>query len=521
MFYRLSAPAARPPCDVSFSIPFAATAVAAGCRRALDAASSPRWLAQIRVIVCLVLLAFTVREDFAGIAALPASMRVDMGVIRWLYAVPGFAAFARDPAMLRAAQVVTALLLAAGAVGWRTRAVLPLAAVGTLLLGGIWRQYCHLYHTGLLPWYALAALCLTPCGDALSLDGRRRTARRLAPATAGRPASAYGWSVLLCWAAIAVPYTLCGLSKLRSGGADWWSADNLRAILYVDNLQPMSFHLGLGLRLADAPDWLLSAAALGVVVAESAFVAVLVSRRARLVLPAAMAGVHLGILLFQHVPFPDLIVTQLIFYNLLGRPGRDSAPARPPRGVEPRSSRLTRYAYPSAVVAMTLVFAVAWVRRTEFYPFTSMRMYCGANPSGTIVYTQVSALRADGRVTPAPLDEAVPALGRGEARYRDVLRWAFSPLGERSAACGAFLRFAGERFNDRPAAAPAERVPTHAGGHPEDIVAFEVTERMWDYKADPYDPARGRVTRSRTVAVVPEALANLPVPPSVADVRTP
>ena len=465
--------------------------------RLLLATASPRWLAQIRILTCLVLLAFTLREDLGATAELPASMRVPMGVLRVLYKLPiHFSSFVADPAALRTLQAVTTLLLVAGLLGWRTRLMLPLAAGATLLAGGVWRQYCHFYHTGLLPWYVLAVLVFTPCADAFSLDSlrRRRAAdRQGVAASLVRPPAMYGWSLLLCWAAVAIPYTLCGLSKLRSGGMKWWAADNLRGILYVDNLQPMSFKLGWGLQLAQAPDWLLSASAIAVIVVETLFVAVLFSKWARRTLPIAMAGIHLGILLFQHVPFPDLVIFQLVFFNLVGN-GKPLPNIRP-MCVAParRFSQLWRVGYPAALTAMTLMFAAVWAGKIEFYPMTAMRMYCGANVSGVVRYLDVVAHHADGRVVAAPMDAAVPALGvGGEARYRDVLKWAFEHRRDRAEACGQFLRYAGGRYNAASATA-------------DDIVSLEVREVELDFRKNRPAPGTGTVVRSRMVRVIDPA----------------
>src|SRR5207244_3372524 len=80
------------------------------------------------------------------------------------------------PPALSGFKPFTAVRLLAGAVGWHARAVLPLAAVGYLVFGGILRQYSAFYHAGLVPLYVLGVLCFTPCTDAWSMDrasGRR------------------------------------------------------------------------------------------------------------------------------------------------------------------------------------------------------------------------------------------------------------------------------------------------------------------------------------------------------------
>src|SRR5437870_4371597 len=98
--------------------------------------ATPESLAAIRILTCAVLLAHVAVEDVASTASLPRALIGPMGVLRLLYALPiGFERFLLSPAALSGFKAVTAGLLLAGAVGWKARATMPLAALSYLIFG--------------------------------------------------------------------------------------------------------------------------------------------------------------------------------------------------------------------------------------------------------------------------------------------------------------------------------------------------------------------------------------------------
>ena len=137
------------------------------------------------------------------------------------------------------------------------------------------------------------------------------------------------WPGFACWVALALPYVAAGLSKLRNGGSRWFAAENMRAILLTDSLNPMQFSFDLGLRLRHLPDAAFTGLALAAVALEIAFLAVLVSARARRALAVAMALTHVGILLMQNVFFPDLIALQALLLLGGNRRAEEPRPADP------------------------------------------------------------------------------------------------------------------------------------------------------------------------------------------------
>ena len=216
---------------------------------------------------------------------------------------------------LRAFQVLTELLLFLGLIGWRTRLVLPFAALCHFVLLGILIDYSFFWHQNLVPLYVLMVLCFTPCGDGWSVDRLRKIAQGQTVPDADRASPVYGWSRYACWVMIALPYVATGLSKLQDGGFFWWNATNMRTNLYVDTLNPREFDWALSLHLVHAPDIFFSLMGLFALCSETFFGFVLFSRLARRIFPVAAIMMHIGIFLLQRVLFIDLILLQLLFFD--------------------------------------------------------------------------------------------------------------------------------------------------------------------------------------------------------------
>lgn len=453
-------------------------------RRRHVGTATPEALGAVRILVCAILLVSVLWEDLVSTSFLPRSLADPDGVLGLLFALPlglgaGLERLAASAPALAVFHAATALLLLLGALGWRTRAVLPLAAAAYLVFGGLIRQYSRFFHTGIVPWYVLAVLCFAPAADGLSLDRRRRLrAGRPVPA-AGVAHESYGWARYAVWVTIALPYVEAGLSKLRSGGLDWLHPATLRTYLLRDTLNPMEFDFRLSLALVELPAAVVVAFAAAALGMELAYGLVLVSRRARRVLPAAMAGVHAGILLLQNVLFFDLILLQAVFYDwrpLLGRLAR-AARIDPPLRPEPRAVAAPA-ADPAAgrrrVVVVATILLVAWGARVEFYPLTAMQMYARAQTDGEIEWIRVRAVDGGGRVREAPIAETIGALA--DARYRTTIYDSFEP-GGRAPAEDLLAAVARRHGRDRP---PAER-----------IRRFEVELRRWNFVAEPRDPDHG------------------------------
>jgi predicted DCC family thiol-disulfide oxidoreductase YuxK len=216
---------------------------------------------------------------------------------------------------LWAFQGLTELLLFLGLIGWRTRLVLPLAALCHFVLLGILIDYSFFWHQNLVALYVLMLLCFTPCGDGWSVDRLRKIARGQTVPDADRASPVYGWSRYACWVMIASPYVAAGLNKWWAGGLFWWNATNMRANLYMDTLNPREFNWALSLHLAHVPDVFFALLGLFAICSETFFGLVLFSRLARRIFPVAAIIMHSGIFLLQRILFIDLILLQLVFFD--------------------------------------------------------------------------------------------------------------------------------------------------------------------------------------------------------------
>ena len=479
----------------------------------------PEVLGFLRFTTASILFISVAWEDVAGSAALPASMRDAHGLFAWVAAIPGFDAFSSDAGALAVFRTVTLVVLGAAALGAFSRVTVPLGAALYFVVAGLMRQPTWPYHTGLVPLYAMAVLAFFPSGDGLSIDAwlaRRRDGSTTLERDTRDPRSAlYGWGRFAWFATLALPYTEAGLSKLCNGGLTWWEPINLRAILYLDSLNPMEFDFDLGLAAAPLPDAFFALLGLSAVLGEVAMVFVLFSRRARLVAPAVMIAMHVGIVLLQNILFFDLILMLAATYAmpLFDRDGGPCSPLKnssspstgcffllgsftktpssgqsppepPPKPAAPlknevlqRAARDPRVrtsaptdevgpphtAPPRAIVVALGVALFFWTFAIELFPFTAMQMYSHKRDTGVVDYHRLVAIHDDGARRQERPEALFPALRDG--RYRRVLRTCADDA--QHAACRDFLALLLEH------------------GARDGVVAYEVEHRRWDFVAEP------------------------------------
>jgi hypothetical protein len=263
------------------------------------------------VLVCAALA-----EPVTSVVQLSPADRTPMGVMDFLYRLPlGFDALVRSETGLTALKALTVALLLLGAIGWKTRPVLLLAAICYLPLLGIVRSYSWLSHSGLVPFYVLVVLIFTRSGDGWSLD-RLIAQWRDKPVPRGDvPAARYAWARYAVWVVIVMQYVAAGLSKLFNDSWRWWEGINLQTILYRDALRPGHGAHDLVLQLTWLPDWAFTLMGVMTIVIELGMALVLISWVARMIWPIKAVFKHVGIQLFQHILFWDLIVMQLVFYD--------------------------------------------------------------------------------------------------------------------------------------------------------------------------------------------------------------
>lgn len=466
---------------------FAATVAAHAALRLPAAAgwippSTPEGLGATRMWIAAILLGNVLWEDLPSSAYLPRGMlEVDrhwlIGALRDLPI--GFDAFLASPAALTAFEAATGLLLAMAAGGLFTRWSVPAAAVAYLLFASILRSYAWSYHMGLVPLYALLLLAFTPCGDGWSLDRWRRRRAGLPVPPPREPGLRYSLGRFLVWMAVALPYTMAGLSKIRRSGLLWWEGENMKQMLVATIVEPMHFEFGVTYLMLEWPGWVFDLLGLAALAGEVLFALVLFSRVARLVLPAVTAAMHVGILLMQNILFPDLIAIQAVFYDwgalrdrLAGRPRSPAtAAAREAEAGAGGAGRLAAVARAFLVVAF-----VAWATRTEKFPFTAMQMFSSMQPLQPVEYVRPLVVYEDGTREPARFERWIGAMA--DSRYRRLIRWDDRP--ERIGLLREFLDVAARRA--------AEADPRGRR-----IERFELEHRRWDFRRHPGDPERGEL----------------------------
>ncbi|MGH7447437.1 MAG: hypothetical protein ACREK1_01110 [Longimicrobiales bacterium] len=383
--------------------------------------ATPRALGAIRAWVATILLASILWEDLASSAYLPRSMMDSerhwlMGL---LHELPiGFERLLASHGGLLILEYTTAMVLLCAVLGLFTRWAVPAGALLYLLCGAILRGYSWTYHTGVIPLYALLLLSFTPCGDGFSLDRMLRARRGLDVPSAEGARLRYGVGRFLVWMAIAIPYTLAGLSKLRNGGVLWWTGENMKQMLVATIVEPMHFDFQLTFLLLRGPTWIFGLLGIAALASELAFVLVLVSRIARTIIPALTAAMHVGIMLLQNILFPDLIAIQAVFYDwrpLLRRftravviPGMDTAaPPGTDTAVVPGTAALAGMhtaALPSLITrrqalvsrAFLVTAFVVWATRTEKFPLTAMQMFSREPQIDAVEYVTPWVVREDG-----------------------------------------------------------------------------------------------------------------------------
>lgn len=280
----------------------------------LDAPSHPVNLAVLRVAVFALLLIEATRPgDAYWFSQLPPVLRV---------APPGLESIvdhvSLDPALVRVAETgfVVACLLAM--VGCFTRT----AATGAVVLGvyvlGIPQLFGKLNHYHHLLWFA-AVLAASPCGDALSLDRLRGTARRGlldwrdAALGGGVRAVRYGLPLRTCWLLIGLLYAFPGFWKLWASGDAWIFGDSVRLMLHEKWLELGDFTPPL--RIDRYPD-LYRLLGLSTIAFELAFVVLLFGRRTRRLAIAGGLVFHLSTWLFMQIHFWHLVVCYVAFLDL-------------------------------------------------------------------------------------------------------------------------------------------------------------------------------------------------------------
>ncbi|MEO1530476.1 MAG: hypothetical protein AAFX06_34235, partial [Planctomycetota bacterium] len=307
-------------------------------------------------------------------------------------------------------KLITVASLCAALLGFASSWSIPLAAILALIHGGLLREYSHLFHTCLVPIQIAIVLALSRrSADALSIDSLR--ARVKPPQQTG---SGYAWTRYFCWIVVAAAYTSAGLSKICNCGFDWWHGENLKYYVMTDTLGPMQFEWGLERFLASVPLAVFSAIGILTLLFETGYFVVLLSRRARRVIPFVAILFHLGVLFCHGILFFDLLLIPAVFVDW-SRFAKEPLTASSQLSVQQSDVRWHR-----ACALFLILIGVSVGTRTEWYPITSWQMYSTRPNLDELTYHKIFAIDAEGRRRPVDITDFVPALA--DTRYRNILR---------------------------------------------------------------------------------------------------
>ncbi|MBM65881.1 MAG: hypothetical protein CMH55_06585 [Myxococcales bacterium] len=338
----------------------------AGFQQALRAGTLKR-LAFIRILVGGCLMLGLPLEDLQILTEFSAEIRRPSGLMKAFAFTPLHDFLLSSPNALLVGQMICFLSLVAVTLGFKTRSAIGLSLLLQILIGGLLREHSIFYHSEQLPILLLAILFFTPCAAVWSLDARRQP---ILPSSEGLRDQA-SIAVFLIWASLATAYWSGGLSKVIGAGWNWFDADGLRVRLLVCGLDPIEYGFGGAIQLAAQPDWVFVVLATVVLLMELAAPLLLVSRRARLLLPLGYVTFHIAVFVLQNILFLELIILQLIFMAWPRLPDRKTVFG----GMNPWPLPMTFVSL--GIVLGTLALTVV---QRDFYPLSAYKMY--AKPVG-------------------------------------------------------------------------------------------------------------------------------------------
>ncbi|HYD46983.1 MAG TPA: HTTM domain-containing protein [Terriglobales bacterium] len=369
----------------------------------LQVSSDPLNLAVLRLAVFASLVWLGWRADVAGIATLPADLRVAPAGYGWCLASIPF-----DYATLNTARWLLIAASLAAMLGWRTRIAASLACLSAIYVLGVPHFFGKVnHHNHHFVWFA-ALLAVAPSADALSLDAWRRGPHRQLNT------GDYRLALWIVWLSIGCIYFFPGLAKLEHGTA-WMTSDNIRHLLHEFWSRKQFLP---ALRLDHSP-LLCATAGVLTVSFEAAFLPALFVPRLRPVLVAAGLGFHAANAYFLRIFFVGLALCYVSFIDwarLLARLGlrpQSLAPSAP------------RHSAPVLAVGALLLTAnvAAGVFGIDSWPFSVYPRFATLWPP---VRTEIEAevLANDGSTRPVriPLHpqaaRALLALPSGAERER-------------------------------------------------------------------------------------------------------
>jgi hypothetical protein len=279
--------------------------------RAFFGATGPALnLAVFRIVLFAVWLADVEMTPVAFYARLPRVLLDPPAGLGW------FAAYVPvGPAVVGTMLLVFRVACVLAVVGLFTRAATLVALASGAYANAVAQTTGALYADHHLLWFA-ALLASSPCGDALSIDARRRPEPP--------PARAYALPLRFGWILFCVMYFFPGFWKVWRTGLAWVSADNVRDHMY---LKWREFGDWTPALRVDHVRPLLWASAIGTIAFELGFVAVALTSRLRPLVVAAGLLFHNTTWLLLRIHFWTLQASYVALVDWAALLGRRAAAA--------------------------------------------------------------------------------------------------------------------------------------------------------------------------------------------------
>jgi len=264
-------------------------------------------LGVVRFIVHGTFLVSILFTSFSALGSLPVTILRPTGVMKLL---PwSFFDELQTPGAMVVFKVVLVLSLLSSTAGFFTAISTKTSFVLVLFYQGLLRSFGHFNHDEMLAVYYLAVLAFTPCGDAFSIDSRRKER------TTQRPAFAYAYPILLLQLLMAWTYFSSALIKLRVAGLKYFSTDNLPALAIFHSLDNLhDTHSKLAFWLPQVKAYLPFAVGF-VLLWELLFPLAIFWQRWRWWILGFGIIFHLATLFFMNIFFPHQLAMYLIFVD--------------------------------------------------------------------------------------------------------------------------------------------------------------------------------------------------------------
>jgi len=290
------------------------------------APASPANLGLSRVMFFGGMLAMYAREDFSAWGSVSDAFWLPIPLFTALHLEP------LAPQALSALHAIWILALALSAIGLVAGAGMAVSFLLGVYLLGLPHNFGQTYHFDALLVLAMGILACSRAGDAWSVDAWLKGRSDV------QPSGEYTWPVRAIWVAMSLVFFAAGLAKLRYGGLEWITSNNMsilltRAFYHASDADPLT---RAGLAIARR-HWLSSALAASTVAIELGFPLALVSRRARMLFVPAAFCMLVGIRVLMGPTFGGFLLATVFWIPWeriavrvdLRRSVRRSAPASP------------------------------------------------------------------------------------------------------------------------------------------------------------------------------------------------